>query len=100
MSEANKNDSSEPLVGKIIDGRYEVLKLLGKGGMGKVFQVRHKDLEKIRVRLFWNGGDDPEAGRVIVRAGNGRATAGWRAALRRRAHDRVGFVGRRPGAFP
>ena len=47
MSEANKNDSSEPLVGKIIDGRYEVLKLLGKGGMGKVFQVRHKDLEKI-----------------------------------------------------
>ncbi len=28
-------------VGKVLDGKYEVIALLGKGGMGAVYQVRH-----------------------------------------------------------
>jgi len=29
--------------GKIIDGRYEVIRVAGEGGMGRVYQVKHRD---------------------------------------------------------
>lgn len=38
--------SKEDLVGKILGGKYEVLKLLGKGGMSAVFKVKHIVLGK------------------------------------------------------
>jgi len=34
------------LTGQIIAGRYEVVRLLGEGGMGQVFEARHVDLDK------------------------------------------------------
>jgi serine/threonine-protein kinase len=34
----------DPLVGTSVDGRYEVLDLLGEGGMGRVYRVRHRAL--------------------------------------------------------
>jgi serine/threonine-protein kinase len=38
--------ANESLVGKIIDGRYEVMKAIGKGGMGVVYKCIHKGLNK------------------------------------------------------
>jgi eukaryotic-like serine/threonine-protein kinase len=38
--------SADPLVGRQVDGRYEVLALLGEGGMGQVYQVRHISLDR------------------------------------------------------
>ncbi len=36
----------DPLLGSIVDGRYQVLDVLGEGGMGRVFKVRHSSLER------------------------------------------------------
>lgn len=38
--------SADALIGVVVDGRYEVLSVIGEGGMGTVYQVRHRALGK------------------------------------------------------
>ncbi len=38
--------SSNALLGTVVDGRYEILSVIGEGGMGTVYEVRHKALGK------------------------------------------------------
>ena len=38
------NPAADPLIGTSVDGRYEVLSVLGEGGMGTVYEVRHATL--------------------------------------------------------
>jgi hypothetical protein len=38
--------TQDPLVGGVIDARYEVLRVLGEGGMGIVYHVRHTSLRR------------------------------------------------------
>jgi serine/threonine-protein kinase len=37
---------ADPLIGTVIGGRYEVQRVLGEGGMGTVYGVRHRSLDK------------------------------------------------------
>ena len=46
MSEAGV----DPWLGRVVDGRYRVLRSLGDGGMGSVYEAEHLELEK-RVAL-------------------------------------------------
>jgi eukaryotic-like serine/threonine-protein kinase len=41
------NDSNRAWLGRIIDGRYRVLEVIGRGGMGVVYRVEHLRMGKV-----------------------------------------------------
>jgi len=40
-------ETADELVGREIDGRFEVLRLLGQGGMGAVYEARQKSIDRL-----------------------------------------------------
>jgi serine/threonine-protein kinase len=46
VSAEDWNPSADALLGTIVDGRYEVQSVLGEGGMGTVYAVKHRALGK------------------------------------------------------
>ncbi len=47
LSSDTEEIEKEPLIGKVIDNKYCLDALLGKGGMGKVFRATHIQLKKV-----------------------------------------------------
>ena len=69
------SDTHDPLIGRVLDSRYELTKLLGIGGMGRVYLARHLFLERsVAVKILHRG----------------RVT--HRLATDRRAHDALGQI--------
>jgi serine/threonine protein kinase len=46
-SEVSVLSNIHSLIGKVVDGRYEVLARVGQGGMGTVFKARHVILDRV-----------------------------------------------------
>ena len=56
------SDSNQAWLGKIVDGRYRVLEVIGRGGMGVVYRVEHLRMGKVAAMkvLHRDLASDPE----------------------------------------
>jgi len=49
-------EPDDPLIGRIVDNRYELTQLLGVGGMGRVYLAKHRFLERdLAVKILHRG---------------------------------------------
>jgi serine/threonine protein kinase len=66
---------ADPLIGTRVDGRYDVISVLGEGGMGRIYEVRHAALDRafaVKVLRPELAQDEDLAARFILEA---KATA-------------------------
>ena len=82
-------DSNQAWLGKIVDGRYRVLEVIGRGGMGVVYRVEHLRMGKIAaMKVLHRDLAERSRGRRALRARGGRgleaAPPAHRAGLRLR----------------
>lgn len=71
MVEEARSAASPPLVGQVLGGRYEVIRAIGHGGMGEVYEGMHRLLQKrvaIKVLTARLAADDSQRRRFLREA--------------------------------
>lgn len=51
LEDALQDDADDPVVGQLLSGTYEVLRVIGEGGMGRVYEARHSRLANKRFAI-------------------------------------------------
>ncbi len=46
---------ADPLIGLVVDGRYRIIDLIGRGGMGSVYRVEHTQMGKVMAIKLLHG---------------------------------------------
>jgi serine/threonine-protein kinase len=59
--------AADPLLGRRIDGRWDILQVIGVGGMGTVYEARADDGLVVAIKIVGKGNDDPAGIRRFVR---------------------------------
>ncbi len=60
-------EGEDPLIGQVLDNTYEITRVLGEGGMGRVYEARHARLHKKRFAMKLLHGDLARQPDVVTR---------------------------------
>ncbi|HEV8244187.1 MAG TPA: serine/threonine-protein kinase [Polyangiaceae bacterium] len=60
-------EGEDPLIGQVLDNTYEITRVLGEGGMGRVYEARHARLHKKRFAMKLLHGDLTRQPDVVTR---------------------------------
>lgn len=71
MTTVMLTEASDPLVGRVIDGKYRILELLGEGGMARVYTALHLTLDHlVAIKLLRKElANDPDIAERFAREG-------------------------------
>src|ERR1700754_828117 len=68
---AHKSGAPDPLIGRVISGRFKIVSLIARGGMGKVYRAEQAPLGRVcAIKVLnpnYNGDADPEFHRRFFR---------------------------------
>ncbi len=60
-------DPDDPVIGQVLSGTYEVLRMIGEGGMGRVYEARHMRLSNKRFAVKMLHGELARQPEVVTR---------------------------------